>query len=201
MDKLQAIFEEEVKKRLLLETKKIREEFNEKLKKVKDEYKDYFLSNKQDVKDVIKKVNEEHREESQKQRSSHNDDARRIKDEHKVVIKQMREEFIGAQNQNQETIRKLHISYSDYLRVISINYPHVPYKLLLRDAPNEEDNTCRGLKKNGTRCNMIGKYNGYCKHHLNQFKKKDTVEMIDDSSSVLSFGSENKGLIDFNSML
>ena len=34
MDKLQALFEEEVKKRLLQETKKISEEFNEKLKKV-----------------------------------------------------------------------------------------------------------------------------------------------------------------------
>lgn len=201
MDKVLALFEEEVKKQMVVETRKIKEEFKELLRKVKEEHRENLLSNKQELKEANKKVNEDHKEELQKQRAVHNDELRRLKEEHKNEIKKMREEFVLAQNQNQETVRKLHIQYSDYLRVISLNYPHVPYKLLLRDAPNEEDNTCRGLKKNGTRCNLVGKYDGYCKHHHDQYRKRDTVEMIDDSSSVLSFTSESKGLIDFNSML
>tara|TARA_B100001939_G_scaffold81141_1_gene69063 strand:+ start:1018 stop:1623 length:606 start_codon:yes stop_codon:yes gene_type:complete len=201
MDKVLLLFDEEVKKQVAVEVKKIREELKENFKKVKEEYRESILSNKQDVKEAVRKVNEEYKEGLQKQRALHNDELRRLKDEHKNEIKQIRDEFVVAQNTNQEMIKKLHISYSDYLRVISMNYPHVPYKLLLRDAPNEEDNTCRGLKKNGTRCNLVGKYDGYCKHHHDQYRKRDTVEMIDDSSSVLSFGSESKGLIDFNSML
>jgi len=201
MDKVLTLFEEEVKKQVAVEVKKIREELKENFKKVKEEYRESVLSNKQDVKEAVRKVNEEYKEGLQKQRAVHNDELRRLKDEHKNEIKQLRDEFAAAQNTNQELIKKLHTSYSDYLRVISMNYPHVPYKLLLRDAPNEEDNTCRGLKKNGTRCNLVGKYDGYCKHHHDQYRKRDTVEMIDDSSSVLSFGPESKGLIDFNSML
>ena len=201
MDKVLLLFDEEVKKQVAVEVKIIREEFKENLKKVKEEYRESILSNKQDVKEAVRKVNEEYKEGLQKQRAVHNDELRRLKDEHKNEIKQIRDEFVVAQNTNQEMIKKLHISYSDHLRVISLNYPHVPYKILLRDAPNEEDKTCRGLKKNGTRCNLIGKYDGYCKHHHDQYRKRDTVEMIDDSSSVLSFGSESKGLIDFNSML
>ena len=199
-ERLNALFRDEVKKAVEEQTKIIKGEYNELLKKAKEEYKDEVLNHKNNTKDATKKIIDDLKEEHQKQRSLLQDEIRKLKEEQREVLKTSKAELVEAKNVFTEKARSIHGSYSDYLRVVSVNYS-IPYSVLLRDAPVEEDNTCRGLKKNMSRCNLKARCDGYCKHHHSQLVRKHTIEFIDEISSTTSGEVENKGLIDFNSVL
>lgn len=199
-ERLNALFRDEVKKAVEEQTKIIKGEYNELLKKAKEEYKDEVLNHKNNTKDATKKIIDDLKEEHQKQRSLLQDEIRKLKEEQREVSKTSKADLVEAKNVFTEKARSIHGSYSDYLRVVSVNYS-IPYSVLLRDAPVEEDNTCRGLKKNMSRCNLKAKCDGYCKHHHSQLVRKHTIEFIDEISSTTSGEVENKGLIDFNSVL
>jgi gas vesicle protein len=199
-ERLNALFRDEVKKAVEEQTKIIKGEYNELLKKAKEEYKDEVLNHKNNTKDATKKIIDDLKEEHQKQRSLLQDEIRKLKEEQREVSKTSKAELVEAKNVFTEKARSIHGSYSDYLRVVSVNYS-IPYSVLLRDAPVEEDNTCRGLKKNMSRCNLKARCDGYCKHHHSQLVRKHTIEFIDEISSTTSGEVENKGLIDFNSVL
>lgn len=199
-ERLNALFRDEVKKAVEEQTKIIKGEYNELLKKAKEEYKDEVLNHKNNTKDATKKIIDDLKEEHQKQRSLLQDEIRKLKEEQREVSKTSKADLVEAKNVFTEKARSIHGSYSDYLRVVSVNYS-IPYSVLLRDAPVEEDNTCRGLKKNMSRCNLRARCDGYCKHHHSQLVRKHTIEFIDEISSTTSGEVENKGLIDFNSVL
>lgn len=199
-ERLNALFRDEVKKAVEEQTKIIKGEYNELLKKAKEEYKDEVLNHKNNTKDATKKIIDDLKEEHQKQRSLLQDEIRKLKEEQREVSKTSKADLVEAKNMFTEKARSIHGSYSDYLRVVSVNYS-IPYSVLLRDAPVEEDNICRGLKKNMSRCNLKAKCDGYCKHHHSQLVRKHTIEFIDEISSTTSGEVENKGLIDFNSVL
>jgi gas vesicle protein len=199
-ERLNALFRDEVKKAVEEQTKIIKGEYNELLKKAKEEYKDEVLNHKNNTKDATKKIIDDLKEEHQKQRSLLQDEIRKLKEEQREVSKTSKADLVEAKNVFTEKARSIHGSYSDYLRVVSVNYS-IPYSVLLRDAPVEEDNTCRGLKKNMSRCNLKARCDGYCKHHHSQLVRKHTIEFIDEISSTTSGEVENKGLIDFNSVL
>jgi gas vesicle protein len=199
-ERLNALFRDEVKKAVEEQTKIIKGEYNELLKKAKEEYKDEVLNHKNNTKDATKKIIDDLKEEHQKQRSLLQDEIRKLKEEQREVLKTSKAELVEAKNVFTEKARSIHGSYSDYLRVVSVNYS-IPYSVLLRDAPVEEDNICRGLKKNMSRCNLKARCDGYCKHHHSQLVRKHTIEFIDEISSTTSGEVENKGLIDFNSVL
>lgn len=199
-ERLNALFRDEVKKAVEEQSKIIKGEYNELLKKAKEEYKDEVLNHKNNTKDATKKIIDDLKEEHQKQRSLLQDEIRKLKEEQREVSKTSKADLVEAKNVFTEKARSIHGSYSDYLRVVSVNYS-IPYSVLLRDAPVEEDNTCRGLKKNMSRCNLKARCDGYCKHHHSQLVRKHTIEFIDEISSTTSGEVENKGLIDFNSVL
>lgn len=199
-ERLNALFRDEVKKAVEEQTKIIKGEYNELLKKAKEEYKDEVLNHKNNTKDATKKIIDDLKEEHQKQRSLLQDEIRKLREEQREVSKTSKAELVEAKNVFTEKARSIHGSYSDYLRVVSVNYS-IPYSVLLRDAPVEEDNICRGLKKNMSRCNLKARCDGYCKHHHSQLVRKHTIEFIDEISSTTSGEVENKGLIDFNSVL
>lgn len=199
-ERLNALFRDEVKKAVEEQTKIIKGEYNELLKKAKEEYKDEVLNHKNNTKDATKKIIDDLKEEHQKQRSLLQDEIRKLKEEQREVSKTSKADLVEAKNVFTEKARSIHGSYSDYLRVVSVNYS-IPYNVLLRDAPVEEDNICRGLKKNMSRCNLKARCDGYCKHHHSQLVRKHTIEFIDEISSTTSGEVENKGLIDFNSVL
>lgn len=199
-ERLNALFRDEVKKAVEEQSKIIKGEYNELLKKAKEEYKDEVLNHKNNTKDATKKIIDDLKEEHQKQRSLLQDEIRKLKEEQREVSKTSKADLVEAKNVFTEKARSIHGSYSDYLRVVSVNYS-IPYNVLLRDAPVEEDNTCRGLKKNMSRCNLKARCDGYCKHHHSQLVRKHTIEFIDEISSTTSGEVENKGLIDFNSVL
>jgi len=199
-ERLNALFRDEVKKAVEEQTKIIKGEYNELLKKAKEEYKDEVLNHKNNTKDATKKIIDDLKEEHQKQRSLLQDEIRKLKEEQREVSKTSKADLVEAKNVFTEKARSIHGSYSDYLRVVSVNYS-IPYSVLLRDAPVEEDNICRGLKKNMSRCNLKARCDGYCKHHHSQLVRKHTIEFIDEISSTTSGEVENKGLIDFNSVL
>ena len=199
-ERLNALFRDEVKKAVEEQTKIIKGEYNELLKKAKEEYKNEILNHKNNTKDATKKIIDDLKEEHQKQRSLLQDEIRKLKEEQREVLKTSKAELVEAKNVFTEKARSIHGSYSDYLRVVSVNYS-IPYSVLLRDAPVEEDNICRGLKKNMSRCNLKARCDGYCKHHHSQLVRKHTIEFIDEISSTTSGEVENKGLIDFNSVL
>jgi gas vesicle protein len=199
-ERLNALFRDEVKKAVEEQTKIIKGEYNELLKKAKEEYKDEVLNHKNNTKDATKKIIDDLKEEHQKQRSLLQDEIRKLKEEQREVSKTSKADLVEAKNVFTEKARSIHGSYSDYLRVVSVNYS-IPYNVLLRDAPVEEDNICRGLKKNMSRCNLRARCDGYCKHHHSQLVRKHTIEFIDEISSTTSGEVENKGLIDFNSVL
>ena len=199
-ERLNALFRDEVKKAVEEQTKIIKGEYNELLKKAKEEYKNEILNHKNNTKDATKKIIDDLKEEHQKQRSLLQDEIRKLKEEQREVSKTSKAELVEAKNVFTEKARSIHGSYSDYLRVVSVNYS-IPYSVLLRDAPVEEDNICRGLKKNMSRCNLKARCDGYCKHHHSQLVRKHTIEFIDEISSTTSGEVENKGLIDFNSVL
>lgn len=199
-ERLNALFRDEVKKAVEEQTKIIKGEYNELLKKAKEEYKDEVLNHKNNTKDATKKIIDDLKEEHQKQRSLLQDEIRKLKEEQREALKTSKAELVEARNVFTEKARSIHSSYSDYLRVVSVNYS-IPYNVLIRDAPVEEDNICRGLKKNMSRCNLKARCDGYCKHHHSQLVRKHTIEFIDEISSTTSGEVENKGLIDFNSVL
>jgi gas vesicle protein len=199
-ERLNALFRDEVKKAVEEQTKIIKGEYNELLKKAKEEYKNEILNHKNNTKDATKKIIDDLKEEHQKQRSLLQDEIRKLKEEQREVSKTSKADLVEAKNVFTEKARSIHGSYSDYLRVVSVNYS-IPYSVLLRDAPVEEDNICRGLKKNLSRCNLKARCDGYCKHHHSQLVRKHTIEFIDEISSTTSGEVENKGLIDFNSVL
>jgi hypothetical protein len=199
-ERLNALFRDEVKKAVEEQTKIIKCEYNELLKKAKEEYKEEVLNHKNNTKDVTKKIIDDLKEEHQKQKSLLQDEIRKLKEEQREALKTSKADLVEARNVFMEKARSIHGSYSDYLRVVSVNYS-IPYSVLLRDAPIEEDNTCRGLKKNMSRCNLKARCDGYCKHHHSQLVRKHTIEFIDEISSTTSGEVENKGLIDFNSVL
>lgn len=199
-ERLNALFCDEVKKAVEEQSKIIKGEYNELLKKAKEEYKDEVLNHKNNTKDATKKIIDDLKEEHQKQRSLLQDEIRKLKEEQREVSKTSKADLVEAKNVFTEKARSIHGSYSDYLRVVSVNYS-IPYSVLLRDAPVEEDNICRGLKKNMSRCNLKARCDGYCKHHHSQLVRKHTIEFIDEISSTTSGEVENKGLIDFNSVL
>ena len=199
-ERLNALFRDEVKKAVDEQTKIIKGEYNELLKKAKEEFKDEILTHKSNTKDVTKKIIDDLREEHQKQKSLFQDEVRRLKEEHRQALKVSKSELLEARDAFTEKARSIHSSYSDYLRVVSVNYS-IPYSVLLRDAPVEEDNTCRGLKKNMSRCNLKARCDGYCKHHHSQLVRKHTIEFVDEASSVTPGEVDNKRLIDFNSVL
>ena len=199
-ERLNALFRDEVKKAVEEQTKIIKGEYNELLKKAKEEYKNEILNHKNNTKDATKKIIDDLKEEHQKQRSLLQDEIRKLKEEQREVSKTSKADLVEAKNVFTEKARSIHGSYSDYLRVVSVNYS-IPYSVLLRDAPVEEDNTCRGLKKNMSRCNLKARCDGYCKHHHSQLVRKHTIEFIDEISSTTSGEVENKGPIDFNSVL
>lgn len=200
MDRLNMLFEDEVKKRVLIETKLIRDEFKILLKKAKEDYRDELINQQSEKKSIVHKINDEYREELQKQKALCHNELRLLKEEHRQALRKVKDELIEATNQYMEKSQTIHVSYSDYLRVISLNYS-IPYKMLLRDAPCEDDHMCRGLKKNMSRCNLKAKCDGYCKHHLSQISRKHTIEMVDDTNSLVPLDMESKRLIDFNSVL
>lgn len=199
-ERLIALFRDEVKKAVEEQTKIIKGEYNELLKKAKEEYKDEVLNHKNNTKDATKKIIDDLKEEHQKQRSLLQDEIRKLREEQREALKTSKADLVEARNVFTEKARSIHSSYSDYLRVVSVNYS-IPYNVLIRDAPAEEDNTCRGLKKNMSRCNLKASCDGYCKHHHSQLVRKHTIEFIDEISSTTSREVENKGLIDFNSVL
>ena len=200
MEKLNALFDLEVAKRVSTETKMIREEYNIRLKKAKEVYQEDILEQKYNNKDVIKKIHDDLGEEYQKQKELYRDELRRIKDDQRKASKQAKDELIEVRNEYMNKAQSIHKSYSDYLRMISDDY-HIPYKILVRNAPMEDDNICKGMKKGNIRCNLKGKYDGYCKHHHSQMTRKHTIELVDDVTSIASLDVESKRLIDFNSVL
>jgi len=200
MDKLIALFEVEITKRVAIESKIIKDEYISLLKKAKEEFREEVINHKSDNKDATKKIIDELKEEHQKQKSIHQNELRIIKEEQKQSMKNKKDEIVEERKQYIDKARSIHSSYSDYLQVIASNYA-IPYKFLLRDAPLEDDNVCRGLKKNMSRCNLGAKYDGYCKHHHSQLVRRHTIELIDDTSTIPTVELESKGLIDFNSVL
>lgn len=199
-ERLNTLFCEEVKKAVEEQTKLIKGEYKILLKEAKEDYKEQVLNHKNATVDASKKIINDLKEEHKKQLAILQDETRKMREEHRSELKTSKTELVEIREKFDDKARLIHGAYSDYLRVLSVNYS-IPYKILLRDAPIEEDNTCRGLKKNMSRCNLKAKCDGYCKHHHNQFTKKHTIEFIDEASSIASMDVENKRLIDFNSVL
>lgn len=60
----------------------------------------------------------------------------------------------------------------------------IPLSLLLRDLPSVKpgEGICMGIyvtgKNKGARCNKIGKYEGYCMFHMDQRKKFQPVQIV-----------------------
>lgn len=185
MERLTAIFEDEVRKRVAEETKKIKEEYKELLKKVKDEYKEQ-----------LKKIHLECKEEL----SKHKSEVQQSKDDYRKGIKKNKEEFNEEirkyQDDYREKLRNYHVEYSVYLKQLSINYG-IPYNILIRDAPDDKDVMCKGIRPNGTRCNMKGKHEGYCNFHKSQIPRSNVVEMVNEPIVM----PDRKGLIDFSTMM
>tara|TARA_R110000772_G_scaffold22942_1_gene61817 strand:- start:824 stop:1426 length:603 start_codon:yes stop_codon:yes gene_type:complete len=200
MEKLTTLFEAEVVKRVNIETKIIRDEYKTELKKAKELYQEELLGQKHSANDVTKKIHDDIREEHQKQKELYHDELRRIKDDQRKASKIVKDDLLEARNEYMNKAQKIHKSYSEYLRMIAVNYS-IPYKILVRDAPAEDNNICRGMKKGNLRCNLNGKYDGYCKHHHSQMIRKHTIELVDDLTSIASLDSGSKRLIDFNSVL
>jgi hypothetical protein len=67
-----------------------------------------------------------------------------------------------------------------YAEMISVTHK-ISLPLLLRDLPASmgpvSTSCCLGVKKDGTRCNKTGKYDGYCLAHLDQRKKVQPVRV------------------------
>jgi hypothetical protein len=186
MERLNAIFEDEVRKRVAIEAKKIKEEYKELLKKAKEEFKQQLLESKEGL---------------SRQKSECHSELRVAKDEYKKGIKKNKEEYNleirKYQDDYREKIKKCHVDYSIYLKQVSENYG-IPYRLLIRDAPNEDDIMCKGIRSNGTRCNVRAKKNGYCSFHQSQVSRSSIVEMVNDPPPPLP---ERKGLIDYSTMM
>jgi len=70
-----------------------------------------------------------------------------------------------------EVERRVNERVSSFAEVISKKY-HIPLRSILLDSNiNVKGNgTCLGTKPDGKRCKVSGKYNGYCKRHMEQFK-------------------------------
>lgn len=174
MERLNAIFEDEVRKKVGIEAKKIKEQYKELLKKNKEEFKQQHVECQVDLKSA--------------------------KDEYKKGIKKNKEDYNFEirkhQDDYREKIKKCHTDYAIYLKQISENYG-IPYKLLIRDAPNEDNVMCKGVRPNGTRCTVRAKTNGYCSFHQAQVSRTNIVEMVNDPPQI----SERKGLIDFSTMM
>lgn len=186
MERLNTVFEDEVRKRVAIEAKKIKEEYKELLKKAKEEFKQQLL----DIKEGLAR-----------QKSECHSELKATKDEYKKSVKKNKEDYNFEirkyQDDYREKIKKCHIDYSIYLKKVSENYG-IPYKLLIRDAPNEDDIMCKGIRPNGTRCNVRGKKNGYCSFHQAQVSRVNIVEMINDPAPP---PPERKGLIDYSTMM
>jgi gas vesicle protein len=186
MERLNTVFEDEVRKRVAIEAKKIKEEYKELLKKVKEEFKQQLSESKEGL---------------SRQKSECHSELRAAKDEYKKGVKKNKEEYNleirKYQDDYREKIKKCHVDYSIYLKQVSENYG-IPYRLLIRDAPNEDDIMCKGIRPNGTRCNVRAKKNGYCNFHQSQVSRSSIVEMVNDPTSSLP---ERKGLIDFSTMM
>jgi len=87
MDKLIALFEVEITKRVAIESKIIKDEYISLLKKAKEEFREEVINHKSDNKDATKKIIDELKEEHQKQKSIHQNELRIIKEEQKQSMK------------------------------------------------------------------------------------------------------------------
>lgn len=67
-----------------------------------------------------------------------------------------------------------------YAEMISVKH-RISLPLLLRDLPASmgpvSTSCCLGVKKDGSRCNKTGKYEGYCLAHLEQHKKVQPIKV------------------------
>ena len=76
--------------------------------------------------------------------------------------------------------------------------------LLIRYMPTAipEDNTltfCIGVKRGNVRCTMVGKFEGYCRHHYAQKKQTAPIKIIE-HNDVVTAPAFRKPLIDFKLM-
>lgn len=185
MERLNAIFEDEVKKRVAEETKRIKEEYKDLLKKAKEEFKEQ-----------LKKIQIESKEELCK----HKAEVHQAKDDFKKGLKKNKDEYNEEirkyQDDYRERLRNYHTEYSVYLKQVSVNYG-IPYNMLIRDAPDDKDVMCKGIRPNGTRCSMKGKHDGYCSFHKAQIPRSNVVEMVNEPIVM----PPQKGLIDFSTMM
>lgn len=107
---------------------------------------------------------------------------------------------------NEEVQKK----FGAYLEHVANTYD-ISLKLLLRDlenfkpenppdhlpAPGGPMDQCRGIKKNGKRCNHNGKFHGFCKWHMDQRRPDKSAASVERKTTlekkVVPF--ENKLLI------
>lgn len=82
-----------------------------------------------------------------------------------------------------EVDRRVNERITAFARQVSESY-RIPISLLLRDAGNPnlsgvtpQMNTCLGVKRNGHRCTYRATGGGYCRHHQEQKKKLDPIEV------------------------
>ena len=79
-----------------------------------------------------------------------------------------------------EIASRVQEALTNYAEMISVKH-RISLPLLLRDLPSSMNVitgiTCIGVKKDGTRCNKSGKYEGYCIAHLNQQKKVQPIKV------------------------
>jgi hypothetical protein len=87
--------------------------------------------------------------------------------------------------QVEEVTRQMNEKLNAYIQNISATHG-INIQLLLRDVPTlaEDNDMCRGLKKDGTRCTRIGKFHGFCQIHLYQREHCQPVEMRRSSSHI-----------------
>ena len=76
---------------------------------------------------------------------------------------------------------KVHEALTTYAEIISV-YHKISLPLLLRDLPDptkigNSTSICTGVKRDGSRCNKTGKYEGYCLAHLYQRKKIQPIQV------------------------
>lgn len=90
----------------------------------------------------------------------------------KVLKKRLIQHFNGGSSNTigySKDFKYVSIIYENnsYLRSLFEMYFIQIYKPPFNKSRNPR-NTCKGIKKDGTRCNAYSTKNGYCKHHANQ---------------------------------
>ena len=101
---------------------------------------------------------------------------------------------------HEQTSQKL----SDFMMRVSSDFK-IPVKLLLRylEEPSVDGKVsvcCMGIKKDGTRCSIAPKVNGYCGFHKTQGKDLHKLVVISDSPKQVHIAppSPKNGVIDMS---